>query len=230
MSEARSRAPHSRAKLAAVMPRTTILLTGFGPFPGIADNATQHLVPRLAEAARRRFPRHTVHAEILPTEWQAGPHRLVAITEAVQPGIALHFGVSEKATGFVLEARGLNHCRQSPDAAGCLPEAAHVIAGAVHEHATSLAVETALARLAMLGLPASVSNDAGGYLCNAVLYRSLTLHAHTAGAIVGFVHVPAHIGDASNAPLSWPQAERGALEIVVTAVQQQRGRLSQGSR
>lgn len=207
------------------MPRPTILLTGFGPFPGVEANASARLVPLLAKAARKRFPAYRVRSEILPTEWESAPLRLAELDETIRPAIALHFGVSSQASGFALEARGQNSCRQAPDAAGAMPASHHVIADGRDEHAASLALDRAVARLRAAGVAASISDDAGGYLCNAVLYHSLH-HAHVRAnrRIVGFVHIPSALSAGDAPGLSWTQAEHGALEIVGVAVEQHRAR------
>ena len=63
--------------------RPAILLTGFGAFPGVADNATAALIPQLAAAARERFPEYDVVDDVLPVEWQRAPDRwaMIAATD-----------------------------------------------------------------------------------------------------------------------------------------------------
>ena len=90
--------------------RPVILLTGFGPFPGVAANATSLLVPRIGLAARHAFPGVAIVSHILPTEWDAGLHVVRELYANLRPEIALHFGVSGRARGFEIEARGRNHC------------------------------------------------------------------------------------------------------------------------
>jgi pyroglutamyl-peptidase len=208
------------------MPRPTILLTGFGPFPGVEANASARLVPLLAKAARKRFPAYRVRAEILPTEWERAPQLLSQIDDRVRPAISLHFGVSGAATSFELEARGKNTCRHAPDASGRLPPAPHIIADGRDEHGATLALDRVLARLAAASIPASISDDAGGYLCNAVLYHSLhRAQVRASRRIVGFVHIPSALSAGDAPGLTWPQAEHGALEIVGVAVAQHRAAL-----
>ena len=103
------------------MASKTILLTGFGPFPGIPFNASGLLVPRIARAARARFPGLTIATAILPTEWRRGPARAASAINRAAPDIAIHFGVSPKAHGFVIERRGVNACLPSADGAGLMP-------------------------------------------------------------------------------------------------------------
>ena len=46
-----------------------MLLTAFGPFPGVPVNATMRLVPELAERAALAFPDARFVTEMLATEW-----------------------------------------------------------------------------------------------------------------------------------------------------------------
>ena len=82
---------------ATVQARITVLITGFGPFPGVPVNATMRLLPELARAAPKRFPDVQFAVEVLPTEWAAAPRRLQQLLAEVEPDIALHFGVSSRA-------------------------------------------------------------------------------------------------------------------------------------
>lgn len=211
--------------------RQTILLTGFGPFPGIPTNASAELVPRLASAARR-LPGYEVHAHILPTEWRDGPQKLARLLDELEPALALHFGVSSQTDGFAIELRGRNACTHSPDAAGEHPAAAHL-----HEHGpeslpATLPVHHIVARLRRKGLPARISHDAGGYLCNALLYHSLTQarrHAHrpAGGWRAGFVHIPdalvprgaaAGRRSRSGCRMTLDEAVEGGLEIIAASL------------
>ena len=80
--------------------RPVLLLTGFGPFPRVPVNATSLLVPRIAEAADRAFAGVSIVCEIIPTEWRAGLTRVETLYAEHRPFIAIHFGVSGRASGF----------------------------------------------------------------------------------------------------------------------------------
>ena len=161
-------APRASAKA-----RTTVLITGFGPFPGVPVNATMRLLPELARAAPRLFPDVRFAVEVLPTEWAAAPRRLQELLAEVEPDLALHFGVSSRARGFEIEQRARNACSASPDASGVLPAGPALRDGGAEHLPASLPVRHIVTRLRRLGIPAFVSRDAGSYLCNAALYYSL---------------------------------------------------------
>lgn len=204
-------------------PDRSIFLTGFGPFPGILHNATAELVPRLAGAVRERWPSLNVLAEVLPTEWRGAPARVVEVLKSHQPTLVLHFGAAREAQGFEIECKGHNHCRLAADNAGVVPAVARLIEEGPDSHASNLPVERIVARLKGLGLPARASDDAGGYVCNALLYHSLRhVAAACPGTLAGFVHVPACLSGVNfdggappvTCPLTWEQAVEGAVEII----------------
>ncbi|HEY7086008.1 MAG TPA: hypothetical protein VH519_14455 [Hyphomicrobiaceae bacterium] len=215
--------------------RTSVLITGFGPFPGVPSNATMQLLPQLARVAPRSFPDVRFAFEVLPTEWSAGPRRLQALLAEVAPDLAVHFGVSSRARGFEIEQRARNACAVTPDASGALPSAAAVSELGPEYLPASLPVRHVVARLRRLGIAAFVSRDAGTYLCNAALYQSLASAKDAAKADrrVGFVHIPAALarpgganrGRSGACLLTWQQALDGALEIVATCLRRTQRRL-----
>jgi len=215
--------------------RTSVLITGFGPFPGVPVNATMRLLPELAQLAPRLFPDVRFAFEVLPTEWAAGPRRLQLLLAEVAPDLALHFGVSSRARGFEIEQRARNACAATPDAAGALPGGAGVLSVGPPYLSASLPLRHIVARLRRLGIAAFVSRDAGAYLCNAALYHSLLCAKDAAGCgrRVGFVHIPATLaqpgganrGRSAACPLTWQQALDGALEILATSLRRTHRRL-----
>jgi pyroglutamyl-peptidase len=216
--------------------RTTVLLTGFGPFPLMPRNVTMDLVPAIADRARCAMPDVVFVTEILPTEWAAAPARIEALLRETQPDLSLHFGVSPRARGFEIETRAVNVCGLIADASGALPSDSCINQAGPAALPTRLPAAHIVHRLRLLGIPAYLSRDAGTYLCNAALYTTL-------GAIMdsrlngqgstkgGFVHVPArplakntetHSMGSVAAPsaihLNWPQAVIGGVEIVAASL------------
>lgn len=200
-----------------------VLLTGFGPFPGVAVNASALLVERLAEAAERMSTGPRITAAVLPTEWARGPETLDAIWDKVQPDIAIHFGVSDRAPGFVVETTAHNQCHAQADACGALPV---TVGDTQHSPRTCMAtlpVSSILLRLASHAIPCCSSTDAGAYLCNAILFRSI-VRAQTVQRRVlsGFIHIPSALagggpdgeGSLAGCPLTWDSALAGGQEII----------------
>jgi pyroglutamyl-peptidase len=204
---------YDRAMTLRTAQRANVLLTGFGPFPGVRKNVSGTLARKLAVEARSALPDLGFAAAVLPTEWTRAPQILRDLYEHHDPLMALHFGVASGTQGFRVETVARNVCRMSADAAGYLPDAPHVIEDAGDRIAT-VDVRSIVGHLQERGFCASLSDDAGGYLCNAVLYHSLC-EAERRGARcrVGFIHVPAHavLPDDLDALIS------GALAILTAA-------------
>lgn len=212
--------------------RTTVLLTGFGPFPRVPVNATMTLVPRLAAAARQLFPATRFVSEILPTEWVTAPVIVDALMARHKPDIILHFGVSSRARGFEIEARGCNVRSWSPDASGAHPPSRYVRIEGNSVIPSRLRVDEIVRRLREQRVPAYRSWSAGAYLCNATLYHSL-FESRGRVPVVGFVHIPdalaassphvaktSRLRSAPGSPLNWRQALTGGLEIVAALLDQ----------
>lgn len=208
--------------------RDTILLTGFGPFPGVPENASQKFVPKLAHLAARRFSAHRVVARILPTEWERAPIRLKALYDREHPKLVLHFGVSAHATSYVIETLSRNACRIAEDSIGALPRDGIVMKDGPDTIRSRLPAEDIKVRLAALKVPAVLSEDAGGYICNALFYRSLIFaeQGEQPAAMVGFFHIPQEIPPAllksranpREMRFDWGTALIGGLEIIRTSL------------
>lgn len=211
--------------------RTTVVLTGFGPFPGVPVNATMLLVPRIAAACRRAFPGVVIEDRILPTEWQAAPDLVDEMLASLRPDVVLHFGVSWRARGFEIETRGQNAYASAPDAAGQMPPSNVIDVSRDAALPSRFPAHEIVRRLRRLGIAAFPSRDAGTYLCNRTLFHSLSVFdQHDDLASVGFVHVPSALAgtrlgeDArrltslGKSPLTWDDAITGGVEIVATCL------------
>jgi pyroglutamyl-peptidase len=216
--------------------RTTVLLTGFGPFPMMPRNATMDLVPAVAERARRSMPDVVFLTEILPTEWMAAPMRLKALLAEIEPDVSIHFGVSPRARGFEIETRAVNVCAPLADASGALPIQDCIDSNGPDQLNTRLPAAQIVHRLRRLCIPAYLSRDAGTYLCNAALYTTLDTTMSSClngpgGTRGGFVHIPAGTlaktsrlastaspGASGAIRLNWTQAVIGGVEIVAASL------------
>ncbi len=167
-----------------------ILVTGFTPFPGAPVNPTEHLIRALEREPARLSALGEVRLEILPVEYAAVPGCLETLGAEFRPDIAVHFGLSARATGFTLERLARNaNASARPDNAGDLPPP-EIFAGEADLRST-LPLDAIAAGLERAGLPVAWSDDAGGYLCNFTFYLACSPRfARYTPAMAGFVHVP----------------------------------------
>ncbi len=197
----------------------TLLITGFGPFPGVPHNASGVLARNLAHTAKRVFPNISIVHANLHTEWKSTPTLLDTLVQTHRPNTMLLFGVSHQAKGFVVETSARN-AAASVDAAGELPLAETLIANPTPTLRARLSAAQIVARLNARDLPARISHDAGTYLCNAAYFHALRLDALLDGqGRCIFVHLPANLPTTvthTSQTLSFHDAVHGGLEIIAT--------------
>lgn len=170
---------------------TTILVTGFTPFPGAPENPTAFLVEAI-RSGRIKVPDGVIlDARLLPTEFTASWSVFQAALAEVRPDVILEFGLSARATGFTLECVARNEMASSlPDNAGFRPEDEAIERGAPLVLPTGLPVEDLYHTLKAMSLPAEYSENAGAYVCNHLFYRTMSLPHTTRPRCAGFIHIP----------------------------------------
>ena len=165
-----------------------LLVTGFGPFPGAPRNPTEILVHGLAGEAPEAFGAGALKTAVLPTDYRRSWRMLRRLYAGFAPDIVVHFGVSQKLKAIHVERVARNAANPArPDAAGYVPPSARARRSGPEVLLSTLPVSAVHAALAEAGFPAVLSDDAGAYVCNATLYRSL---AANAAPRIGFIHVP----------------------------------------
>jgi pyroglutamyl-peptidase len=193
-----------------------VLLTGFGPFPGVADNPSGRLVESLA--TRSAFFGCAVQGTVLPTEWKTVSTLAPRLHRDLQPRVTIHFGVSACSKALRIERSAHNAVDGREDACGTQLLACTISDGGAERLDTRLPVKALAAHLRAKGHAARLSSSCGRYLCNYVYYHSLTRTALEGGDAL-FIHVPptrARGGTVSEDVLH--QAAEDAVQFVIDAV------------
>ena len=169
----------------------TILLTGFGPFPGAPYNPTGPLVARLARLRRPRLANAKIVPHIFPTSYAAVDRDLPMLLTQHNPDALLMFGLAPRSRALHIETRARNVVSLLPDAAGiALPRQAITVGGPA-AIAMPAPVHRLLAAVRAARAPATLSRDAGRYLCNYLAWRAAAAAGKNGGPhLVTFVHVP----------------------------------------
>ena len=169
----------------------TILITGFGPFPGAPFNPS---APLALELARRRHPafagvRRVAH--VFRVTYEAVDTELPALIAREKPAALVMFGLAARTKHMRIETRARNVVtRVLPDADGQIRTAANIAPGApVTLSLRAPAHRLLLAALAS-GVPAALSHDAGRYICNYLCWRAAEAAGGGAPRVAAFIHVP----------------------------------------
>lgn len=172
---------------------TDVLLTGFAPFGGARGNESWEAV-RLA-APLLRTAGLTVETLELPVEFGRAGELLAGAVREHRPSLAIAVGLAAGRTGITPERVAVNvRDARIPDNAGASPVDEPVAGEGPVGYFSGLPIKAMVAALAADGVPGSVSQTAGTYVCNDVFYalqHLLATDPELAGIRGGFVHVPA---------------------------------------
>jgi pyroglutamyl-peptidase len=169
---------------------TTILVTGFGPFPGAPFNPTAPLVERLARLRRPALADVTIVPHVFTTRYDAVDRELPKLIEGHRPDALLMFGLAPRTRHLRIETRARNALALSPDAAGAKPRRRAIAAGEAPALTLPAPARRLLGAARTARVPAALSRDAGRYLCNYLCWQAAQA-ARRGPRIAAFVHVPA---------------------------------------
>lgn len=169
----------------------TVLLTGFGPFPGAPLNPTGPLAQTLARIRRPALSGVRLVPHVFPTSYVAVDRDLPRLLAETKPDALLMFGLSSRASCLRVEMRARNALSAMRDANGECARATCIVSGGPG----ALAFGNPALRLSLAatrrGMRAAISRDAGRYLCNYLSWRAIEAAARPGGPkLAAFVHVP----------------------------------------
>lgn len=163
-----------------------LLITGFDPFGGAAVNpswlAVQALPDNVGEWELCKLG--------IPTIFGKAAQSVLAAAEKFHPDAILCVGQAGGRDAVTPERIGVNiRDARICDNAGNQPCGEFVVPEGPAAYFSTVPVAAMAKAIRDAGIPATVSNSAGAFVCNDVLYSLLHHYAGTA-VRVGFIHVP----------------------------------------
>ena len=154
-----------------------VLVTGFEPFGAHRVNPSSLLVERLGGV-------------VLPVSTERMPGELAAAIEDAQPDVVLGLGLAALRTQVAVERVAINCLDFTiPDNDGVLAENLPIVEGGPAAYFASVPVRQIAAAWQAEEIPSYLSNAAGTYICNQMLYVACRL-AVERGFSAGFIHLP----------------------------------------
>ncbi len=212
------------------MTSQVVLLTGFGPFPGAPFNPTGELVRRLVRIRRPFLADVRLVTHIFRTSYRAIDDELPRLISELKPDAILMFGLAAGTRTLRVEIRARNAISALVrDAEGHLSFATSIVSGGPR----TLRFDAPAHRLARAAraarVPASLSRDAGRYLCNYLSWRAIEMATKANGPrLVSFVHVPnprrLPARRCASRRLGMTELVRGAQAILLTVIAATRAR------
>ena len=163
-----------------------LLITGFDPFGGATVNPSWEAVAKLPD----RIGNWMLCKLQIPTVFDLAAETVLQKAREVNPAAILCLGVAVGRSAVTPERIGINiRSARIPDNRGNQPKDEPVIPHGPDGLFSTMNVSAMAAAIEKLGLPGAVSNTAGTFVCNDVLY-TLLHHYQGTGVKVGFLHVP----------------------------------------
>ena len=157
----------------------TLLLTFFGPFPGVPVNPTVALAEGAQRLLARMRPDLTVITRELPVSYDGSSTALRTALQQVQPDALINLD-----SAGIEDNDGDKRCDEP------------IAPGGQEAYFSSLPVRASFERLRAAGEPVEISYTAGTYVCNHVFYEGQRISRELGLSIpAGFVHVPATCAD-----------------------------------
>jgi pyroglutamyl-peptidase len=171
--------------------RLTILITGFGPFPGAPFNPTEMLVRRLARERRPALASIKIVPHIFRTSYAAVDRDLPALLQVHKPDAILMFGLAARTKHLRVETLARNAVAGASDVDRHTPNMRVLDRGKPSTRALPTPARHLLASARTAHVPAALSRDAGRYLCNYLCWRATeATHANGGPQLAAFIHVP----------------------------------------
>lgn len=165
-----------------------ILVTGFDPFGGEQTNPAIEVVKRLPDEINGA---HIIKLEI-PTVFGKSAEVLEAAMEKEQPDYVLNIGQAGGRSGLTPERVAINQDdARIPDNDGNQPIDTAIQEDGESAYFSQLPIKAMVSAIQKEGLPASVSNTAGTFVCNHIMYQAIYLNDKKfPNTKAGFMHVP----------------------------------------
>ncbi|MEI6738445.1 MAG: pyroglutamyl-peptidase I [Pseudomonadota bacterium] len=165
-----------------------VLVTGFEPFGGEVINPSWEI----ASALPSTILRYRIERIRVPTEFGRSIHVMTRALDQIQPAIVLSLGQAGGRSRLGVERIAIN-CDDASiaDNAGKQPVDKAVAVTGPAAYFSTLPIKAMVLKMAEKNIPAEVSNSAGTFVCNHLMFGVLHyLASNSSKTRAGFMHVP----------------------------------------
>ena len=176
----------------------TILITAFEPFQQETINATVEALSLLPDSVCG----HTLIKRTIPVVFGKAVEAVTALVDDLRPEAVICLGQASGRADVTPERVAINVMdARIPDNAGEQPADAPIREDGPAAYFSTLPVKAMVQAMKEAGVPASLSNTAGTFVCNDLMYGLLDHLARTGRNIpAGFIHIPATPAQAVERP------------------------------
>ena len=176
----------------------TILITAFEPFQQETTNATMSALSLLPD----QLCGVTLEKRIIPVVFGQAIDAVTKLVDELRPDAVVCLGQASGRADITPERVVINVMdARIPDNTGNQPVDVPIRAGGPAAYFSTLPVKEMVQAMKDAGVPASLSNTAGTFVCNDLMYGLLDHLASTGQTIpAGFIHIPATPAQACERP------------------------------
>lgn len=190
-----------------------ILVTGFDPFGGEKVNPAFEVIKKLKD--------NIEEAEIVklqvPTAFYSSVNKTVEKIEEIKPDAVLMIGQAGGRFDVTVERIAINlDDARIPDNEGNQPIDKLVDEEGLTAYFATLPIKAIVNKIKEKNIPSSVSNSAGTYVCNHLMYGVLNhIYKNKLNIKAGFIHIPFLLEQVLNKP----NVPAMTLDCMVTAIE-----------
>ncbi|NDK99906.1 pyroglutamyl-peptidase I [Photorhabdus bodei] len=191
----------------------TVLITAFEPFDNEAINPSWESVRQLQN---QQLSGTHIETRQLPCVFNTSLTCLYAAIDEIQPELVIAVGQAGGRPDITVERIAINiNDARIPDNQGNQPIDTPIVTAGPAAYFSTLPIKAIVSGLQAAGIPASISQSAGTYVCNHVMY-GLLHHLALAYPKVrgGFIHIP-YLPEQA---VKHPGTPSMALETIITAL------------
>jgi len=166
-----------------------VLITGFDPFGDDSVNPALEAVKKLAGIVTEKYE---VQVREIPTVFNKSLKYLEKAILQIQPDIVICVGQAGGRSDITVERIAINvNDARIPDNEGNQPVDTPVVEGGPVAYWSTLPIKAMVKEMRDKGIPASVSQTAGTFVCNHLFYGLMHQLAQLNDPpIGGFIHIP----------------------------------------
>lgn len=165
-----------------------ILLTGFEPFLNHAFNPTMDITNELDGDP---IGNYEIVGRILPVTFAESGEKLLTYIKEIEPDVVISLGLAGGRSHITPERIAINCMDGAKDNNGRRMNGEKIIETGQDGIFTTLPIKDMVEALHAETIPASISDSAGTYVCNHVMYQALHYFQQENKDIpAGFIHIP----------------------------------------
>ncbi|MGE6487579.1 pyroglutamyl-peptidase I [Paenisporosarcina sp. NPDC076898] len=167
----------------------TLLLTGFEPFLSFTVNPTMKIVEELNG---QTIGDYQIVGKTMTVDFMTSGKQLISLINEYKPDAVISLGLAGGRSKITPERIAINVKDGEADNEGNKPVDEVIHTDGPAAYLSTLPIRSMVDKLNESGLPATISNTAGTYLCNNVMYEGLhKIQTSDLKIPSGFIHMPA---------------------------------------